>query len=80
MELSPFTLEGQHVRLEPLTIEHHDRLIEAASDGALWELRVTTVPTPEAMNAFIEVTLAAREYGQEMPFVMVHRPSEQVVA
>lgn len=79
VDLSPITLEGQHVRLEPLTLDHHDRLIEAASDGSLWELGVTTVPTPEAMNAFIETSLAARGYGQEMPFVIVHKPSGQVV-
>ncbi len=79
MDLSPVALKGQHVRLEPLAIDHHDRLVEAATDGSLWELRVTTVPTPEAMHAFIEVTLLAREHGQEMPFVIVHKPSGRVV-
>lgn len=37
MEPAPVTLEGRHVRLEPLALDHHDRLVEAASDGALWE-------------------------------------------
>lgn len=79
MDLSPITLEGRYVRLEPLSIDHHDRLVEAASDGALWELRVTTVPPPEAMAAFIETTLYAREQEQELPFTILHKPSGCVV-
>ncbi len=79
MDLSPITLEGQHVRLEPLAVTHHDPLIKAATDGALWDLRVTTVPTPEAMAGSIEAMLAAREQGQELPFVTMHKPSGRVV-
>ncbi len=60
-------------------MDHHDRLVEAASDGALWELRVTTVPRPEEMAAFIEMTLVSRDHGLELPFTIVHRPSGHVV-
>jgi len=31
----PVTLEGHGIRLEPLTVEHHDDLAAAASDGNL---------------------------------------------
>ncbi len=79
MDLSPITWEGQYVRLEPLTMEHHDRLIEAATDGSLWELSVTTVPRPKEMAAFIEVALLTMEHGLELPFVIVHQPSGRVV-
>lgn len=79
MDLSPITWEGQYVRLEPLTMEHHDRLIEAATDGSLWELSVTTVPRPKEMAAFIEVALLTMEHGLELPFVIVHQSSGRVV-
>lgn len=67
------TLTGRHVRLEPLRVDHADALCAAASDGALWELRYTSVPGPEAGEAerYIEIALAARDAGQVLPFVVL---------
>ncbi|WP_256859749.1 hypothetical protein [Vibrio campbellii] len=31
-------LESENVKLVPLTMEHNDALVEAASDGELWKL------------------------------------------
>ena len=42
--LSPVTLTGSLVTLEPLRPDHHDELVAAASDGRLWELWYTSVP------------------------------------
>lgn len=52
------TLEGGGIRLEPLTLAHHDEFVAAASDGQLWELWYTAVPKPEQARAFIENALA----------------------
>ena len=30
------TLTGSLVRLEPLTLEHHDGLVAAVNDGEMW--------------------------------------------
>ncbi len=51
MTIEPVVLQGEHVVLEPLRPEHSDELVAAASDGRLWELWYTSVPTPEAMAA-----------------------------
>jgi RimJ/RimL family protein N-acetyltransferase len=56
--LSPVTLTGDLVTLEPLRPEHHDALVAAASDGRLWELWYTSVPSPETMRADIDGKLA----------------------
>ncbi len=56
--LSPVTLTGKLVTLEPLHRDHHDDLVAAASDGRLWELWYTSVPSPESMRAAIEGKLA----------------------
>jgi RimJ/RimL family protein N-acetyltransferase len=56
--LSPVTLSGKLVTLEPLDADHHDGLVEAASDGRLWELWYTSVPSPETMAADIARKLA----------------------
>src|SRR3954454_22388682 len=56
--LSPVTLTGELVSLEPLRPEHHDDLVAAASDGRLWELWYTSVPSPETMRADLDRKLA----------------------
>jgi RimJ/RimL family protein N-acetyltransferase len=66
----PVTLEGHGVRLEPLTREHHDGLVAAASDGELWKLWYTSVPAPEETHAYISAALAGQEAGHMLPWVV----------
>jgi hypothetical protein len=67
--MGPVTLAGSLVTLEPLRPEHHDELVAAASDGRLWELWYTAVPSPERMRADIAEKLAeqARAPGCRSP-------------
>lgn len=76
--IEPVTLSGRHVRLEPLAMIHHDALVEAASDGELWKLWYTSVPTPEAMHAWIDTALAIREQ-HALPFVLRDMRDNSVV-
>jgi RimJ/RimL family protein N-acetyltransferase len=66
----PITLEGHGVRLEPLSREHHDGLVAAASDGRLWELWYTSVPEPEQAHAYISGALAGLEAGHMLPWAV----------
>jgi N-acetyltransferase len=66
----PVTLTGDLVTLEPLTTDHHDDLVAAASDGRLWELWYTSVPSPATMAADIEARLAGQRAGEMLPFVV----------
>jgi N-acetyltransferase len=36
MNVQPVTLEGRHVRLEPLSLDHHADLCEVGLDEELW--------------------------------------------
>ena len=74
------TLIGRHVRLEPLRADHADALRAAASDGALWELRYTSVPGPEAGETvrYIEIALAARDAGESLPFAVLDAAGDVV--
>ena len=65
-------LIGRYVRLEPLRMDHADALRAAAADGALWTLRYTGVPEPDAGEAetYIDAALAARDAGQALPFAV----------
>ena len=66
--LSPVRLVGGHCSLEPLAPEHHDELISAASDGELWKLWYTAIPSPETMRAEITRRLDLQARGSMLPF------------
>ncbi|MFT4197182.1 MAG: GNAT family protein [Pseudoxanthomonas sp.] len=63
-------LEGRHALLEPLQAAHAGELAQACADGALWELWYANVPRPEAMPAYVDAALRAREAGTQLPFVV----------
>lgn len=67
---SPLVLEGHGVRLEPLTLEHHDGLAAAAADGELWNLWFTSVPEPQQTMAYIETALAGQRAGHMLPWAV----------
>jgi RimJ/RimL family protein N-acetyltransferase len=79
MEISPVILEGQLVRLEPLTPAHKESLIAAAGDGELWNSTVTIVPSRATVDAYIATAIKAQADGNALPFVIIHRPSNRVV-
>jgi len=68
--IKPITLKGQHVQLEPLTLEHVPALQLAVADGELWRLWYTTVPPQDGMQAYVEKALALREAGSAMPWAV----------
>lgn len=70
IKVVPAALEGHGVRLEPLTRDHHDALVEAAKDGRLWELFFTSVPEPEQVHAYISGALAGQEKGEMLPWAV----------
>ena len=76
---TPITLTGTHVRLEPLTIEHHDDLVEAVRDGELWKLWYTFIPEPERMREEIQRRLERQTSGSMLPFAIVELSSGKAV-
>jgi RimJ/RimL family protein N-acetyltransferase len=69
--LEPVTLRGEHARLEPLSQDQCDGLTEAVSDGDLWKLWYTAVPTPEGMRKEIDRRLGLLAAGAMLPFTVV---------
>jgi len=68
--LQRVTLEGHGVRLEPLVPGHGDALAAAASDGRLWELWFTSVPTVQEVPAYIALALAGEREGSMLPWAV----------
>ena len=67
---SPVTLTGRHVALEPMQPAHADGLRLALSDGELWRLWFTAVPSPEGVEEYIRAALAGQAAGTDLPFVV----------
>lgn len=67
---APVSLTGPHARLEPLSPDHREALVDAVADGELWKLWYTSVPTPDRMGAEIDRRLGLRDAGSMNPFVV----------
>lgn len=67
--MHPTTLRGQLVTLEPLTMSHHDELVEAVQDGEVWKLWYTVVPSPETMRDEIVRRLELQKSGNMVPWI-----------
>ena len=72
-------LTGDSVALVPLQTEHAATLVQAAEDGELWNMKVTVVPGPTTVDAYIATALAGRQAGTVMPFAIVRRDTGQIV-
>lgn len=73
MIIEPVTLEGRHVRLEPLSLAHHAGLTEVGLDADLWTWIPAAVGTPEEMRDYIETALREQAAGTSLPFATIER-------
>jgi RimJ/RimL family protein N-acetyltransferase len=77
--VEPVTLEKNGITLTPLALDHEDGLRRAAADGALWTIRVTSVPEPENTRKYIEDALAMREAGNRFAFAVLDAATGKVL-
>ncbi len=75
----PVTLERAPVRLEPMRTEHAADLAAAARDGELWNLHVTSVPSPGGEAAYVDAALKGQVDGHMLPFVVRDLASGTVI-
>ncbi len=75
MVIAPVILEGRHVRLEPLALEHAAGLAEVGLDAELWKWIPTRVRTPEEMSGYVQTALDDRTMGSSLPFVLIEQAS-----
>jgi RimJ/RimL family protein N-acetyltransferase len=65
------TLTGSRVTLRPLQRSDRAGMLRAAADGELWNLHVTSVPSADTIDAWIDRALAGREAGTMLPYVTI---------
>jgi RimJ/RimL family protein N-acetyltransferase len=79
MIVSPVTLEGQRVRLEPLSTAHVTGLALVGLDEELWRWIPTQVRTAEEMAAYIATALEEQKRGVSMPFAILEKATGRAI-
>ena len=77
--VEPTTLSARGITLVPLDASHEAGLRAAAADGALWNIRVTSVPEPEQTLKYIEDALQMRADGNRFAFAVTNTASGEVL-
>lgn len=79
MNFEPVTLQGDYVRLEPLSSEHLDGLCEFGLVPELWRWTTTRLRTREDMIDYVETALKSEQEGTARPFATISLDSGQVI-
>lgn len=79
LQIQPVTLEGRHVRLEPLTLAHLDGLCETGLDPELWRWIPVPVHSRDDMLGYIRTALQWQTDGTALPFATVEQSTGRVV-
>lgn len=73
------TLTGQRIVMRPLRANDAQALVKAASDGELWNLPFTVVPSEKTVEGYIAKALEGAQQHHVMPFVTTLRETGQVI-
>ena len=73
------TLNGKLVTLAPLNREHADALLAAASDGELWNLWYTSVPSSKTIDAYLDQAFKDQKEGRALLFVVIDSATQKVI-
>ena len=77
--VSPLTLPGRHVRLEPLSESHIKGLTEAGAGQDFWDFMLYgNIRTESDMRAWVLDILSRAARGTDLPFAVIHLPSGRV--
>jgi N-acetyltransferase len=79
MEIKTITLQGKHVRLEPMTEAHIPGLTEIGAGQTFWDFMLYgNINTEEDMRGWVMDILSRAEKGTDLPFVAIHLASGRV--
>jgi RimJ/RimL family protein N-acetyltransferase len=80
MKITPLTLTGQVVQLEPLTEAHIPGLAAAGHDPAIWQyMRYGYVDSEPKMADLVHYLLGLQARGTDLPFAVIHRADQRPV-
>jgi len=79
MNLAPVTLAGRYIRLEPLTLAHHDALCAVGLEEEIWRWFPTPIHSRDDMLEYICTALQWQAEGTAVPFATVEQSSGSVI-
>lgn len=78
MDIRPVVLDGRHVRLEPLSLAHHEPLA-AVLDPTLLQWFPKSVTTAPELRTFVQDLLDEQKRGLTLPFVTIEGETGRVI-
>ena len=79
MHVEPVTLDGTHVRLEPLSLAHHPDLATVGLDEDVVRLTQAYPPTPEGLRTYIQTALTWQANGTAVPFAVISKAAGRAI-
>lgn len=79
MNVEPVILEGDFVRLEPLSVTHLDQLCQVGLDEELWRWIPTQITNREEMQNYIETALDEQNRGISLPFATIEKSTNKAI-
>lgn len=79
MALQPVVLEGRLVRMEPLTMAHHEQLAEVGLDEDLWRWTWGMIRTADDLRAYMDTALLEQAEGRSLPFATIWRQNGRAI-
>ncbi len=79
MKIEPIILEGEHVRLEPLRVDHLPAIYKVGLDASIWEWTSNVVKSESDLERYVRSALADQMLGTAVPFATIERSSGTVV-
>jgi N-acetyltransferase len=77
--LGPITLNGTHIRLEPMRPAHAAQLLDAGRAPEIWEWMPARPLTAESMDAWLAKAAQAESQRREYPFAVVRLSDNRVI-
>jgi RimJ/RimL family protein N-acetyltransferase len=79
LPLTPVTLEGRFVRLEPLSRRHAQDLLAASRDPEIFTWVHTPITSEASFESWLDGVLAVAERGEALPFAIIDRASGRAI-
>lgn len=80
MNLKPITLQGQHVRLEPMGLQHAEDLFRAGADESIWRYLARSAFTSiEDTRGWIESCMERNNREGRVQFAVVHLADNRAI-
>jgi RimJ/RimL family protein N-acetyltransferase len=77
--VEPVTLEGRHVRLEPLAERHLEDLAAVAADAVLWTWTTDSAASARGFRSYADRAFEMQKAGTALPFATISRSAGRPV-